>query len=444
MRLLIVIAAALLLVACSSRVPPPATPTPGPSATLVPVTPAPTQTPVAVPDFLAGVEVRPLQIDMDVGVSSMANLFIELGCTGCEGPTTGFARVFRTSGPVQSEVLLTPEMLPLPPANPDDQRYVNGFGFAPDGSDLIAAVCVHGYCGGMGAITPDAQVWLVRSTDGGITWSDFEHLPRPEAIAGWLGPGSVLTTYIDASGASSFTARPSGQPVSPPVNAPNAWPWVTAAGEVLWHSGEGLVLRADGSTYVATDQDGVSFGKPLRGQQRELLPLSWTRGTDSRYYLAELGSDGSVRRAFSGADGWINPEAWLSPVSDNRIFASVTVPPSRYAPPDRQFVGSLPAIIDLGSATVLPIPNPFLAEPFFNGRNHIVAVQQGPLVRVKDTGDCLNVRAAPVDGEVLECVRDGVLMREAGESAEAGGLTWSRVVTPSGTKGWSAAQYLER
>lgn len=438
------LAAALLLVACSDRVPPPSTPTatrsPRPATPTASPTPAPD-----VPDFLRGVDIRPLQIDFDADVTNVTGLIIELGCTQCDGPTTGFARVYGTPySASRFDVLLTPEMLPLPPAAPEDQRYVAGFGFAPDGSDLIAGVCVRGYCGGMGSPTSDAEVWLFRSTDGGITWSDFEHLPRPEFVAGWLGPGSVLTTYIDGGGRQYFTARPSGQTVTPPANAPNAWPMVIADRNVLWQTDDGL-LRSDGSIYAWTDQSEVSFGKPLVSNRGGLIPLSWTRGTESKYYLAQRRPDGSVLRAFS-ADGWIFPEAWMSPVSNARIFASVPVPTSRYpAPSGRQFVGSLPAIIVLGSAAVLPISDPFLNGPFFNGRNHVVAVQQGPLARVEDTGDCLNVRDAPsTSGNILDCLADGVLVRDSADVSQADGMTWAHVTTPAGVEGWVSTEYLER
>ena len=439
------LAAALLLAACSDRVPPPETPTPThpPRPT---ATPSPVRSPLPeVPDFLRGVDVRPLRIDRDAGLTNMTNLFIELGCTQCDGPTTGFARVYGTFySEARFDVLLTPEMLPLPPATPEDQRYIAGFGFAPDGSDLIAGVCVHGYCGGMGGPTANAEVWLFRSTDGGITWSDFEHLPRAEIIIGWLGPGSVLTSaYDDASGRFSYAVRPTGEGVEPPRGHAGAWPSVTSDGQLLWHDAEGLIVDDDSHVYVGTEQSGVSFGNPLTGSRSDLVPLFWQ--DTKKYYLAQLESDGSVRRAFT-ADGWINPGAWMSPVSDARIFASLPVPASRYpATSGGQFVGSLPAIVDLGSAAVLPIPHPFLDDPFFNGRNHVVAVQQGPLVRVKDTGDCLNVRDAPsTAASVLTCAADNVLLRDQGETAEADGITWARVVTPAGAEGWAAAQYLER
>ena len=57
----------------------------------------------------------------------------------------GISLVQRLRGRGYREVLLTPEMLPLPPATPEDQRYVAGFGFAPDASDLIAGISmIHG------------------------------------------------------------------------------------------------------------------------------------------------------------------------------------------------------------------------------------------------------------------------------------------------------------
>ena len=441
------LAAALLLAACSDRVPPPETPTPSPTPRPS-ATPSPEPTPPPeVPDFLQGVSIRPLRIDFDIPVTTTASLIIELGCTQCDGPTTGFARVYGRSFGTQFDVLLTPEMLPLPAAEPEDQRYIAGFGFAPDGSELIAGVCVHGYCGGLGGPTPNAEVWLFRSEDGGISWTELQRLPRPELIVGWLGPGSVLTShYDDSAGAFSFTVRPTGEAITPPVGHSDAWPSVATEGHILWHDGGARLLYPDGRVYAETDQAGVSFGKPLLGSQSDLMPLSWDG--DDRYYLAQMEPDGSVLRAFV-ADPWVNPEAWLSSVSDDRVFASASVPVDRYAPVGLgQFVGVLPAIIDLGSASVLPISQPFLQAPFLNGRNHVVAVQQGPFARVVNTGDCLNVRDAPVDGEILECVRDNVLVLDL---EHASGLVestpvpgWLEVRTPSGRRGWASAQYLER
>ena len=438
------LAAALLLVACSDRVPAP--PTPTATRTARPATPSPTQTHApATPDFLEGVEVRPLRIYANWGVNETTSLIIELGCTQCDGPTTGFARVYKMpyTG-VQFDVLLTPEKLPLPPATPEDQRYVAGFGLAPDGSDLVAGICVYGYCGGMGGPTANAEVWLFRSQDGGVTWSDYGHLPRPETILGWLGPGSVLTSYYeDESATVSYTVRPSGEVVRPPVNIPNTWPVVTSSGEVLWSSKEGRLFFSDGRTYVAA-QGGVSFGRPVRSDKGDLLPFFWD-GNDS-YYLAQLKADGSVRRALV-ATSWINPEQWLPPVESRYILGTVNVPQEelwRHEVPG-QFAGVLPALIDLVSGTAAVYAEPFLQPPFLNGRNHVVAVQRGPFARVVNTGDCLNVRDAPsTSGNILACLADGVLVRDSADVSQADGTTWAHVTTPSGTEGWVSTEYLER
>jgi hypothetical protein len=386
--------------------------------------------PPEVPDFLQGAEIRPLPIERDAGLTNMANLIIELGCTQCDGPTTGIGRAYaQRFKALRFDVLLTPEMLPLPEAGPEDQRYIAGFGFAPDGSDLMASVCVHGYCGGMGGPSADAEVWLFRSEDGGVTWTEYQRLPRPELVVGWLGPGVVLTSYYDdTTGVQSFTVRPTGEEVVPPRGHADAWPAVTAGGRLLWHAGDGLLLFPDGTVYAGTDQPEVSFGEPLLGPKTDLLPFFWK----DRYYLAQLEPDGSVRRAFV-ADPWVQPEAWMTSLSDDRIFASASVPVDRYSM-SGQFVGSLPHHRPgkrCRPAHLAAVPR----ASFLNGRNHVVAVQQGPLARVVNTGDCLSVRDAPsTDAGILVCLADNVLVRDLAETTTPDGLSWARVVTPQGPK----------
>jgi hypothetical protein len=294
----------------------------------------------------------------------------------------------------------------------------------------------------MGGPSTGAEVWLFRSEDGGVTWTELQRLPRSELVVGWLGPGSVLTSHFDDdSGTASFTVRPTGEGVASPHGHADAWPVVTADGRLLWHARDGLILYPDGTVYAGTEQPGVGFREPLLGHRSDLLPFFWKE----RHYLAQLNPDGSVRRAYV-ADPWVNPEAWMTTLSDDRIFASVSVPAARYADSGpSQFVGILPAIIDLGSASVLPISQPFLEPPFLNGRNHVVAVQQGPLASVVNAGDCLNIRDAPsTDAGILVCLADNVLVRDLAEVSTPDGMTWARVVTPAGVEGWAAAEYLER
>jgi len=44
----------------------------------------------------------------------------------------------------------------------------------------------------------------------------------------------------------------------------------------------------------------------------------------------------------------------------------------------------------------------------------------------------------------VTCAADGVLLRDGGETHQAGGDTWLKVVTPAGGEGWASIAYLER
>jgi hypothetical protein len=105
--------------------------------------------------------------------------------------------------------------------------------------------------------------------------------------------------------------------------------------------------------------------------------------------------------------------------------------------------------LDTGSYVL--ITEPFAAsnldqassKPF--GRTAVQAAQIGPFARVVNTGSCLHVRAEPsLAGQSLDCMADGVLLRDTGETRDADGVTWVSVMTPGGVQGWSASGFLER
>jgi hypothetical protein len=102
-----------------------------------------------------------------------------------------------------------------------------------------------------------------------------------------------------------------------------------------------------------------------------------------------------------------------------------------------------PVLVDLASATVRPL-RPFIDPGSFRSRN-TVAVQQGPFTRVVNTeGTCLNIRAEPGGGAILDCAAESVLLRNLLQTVDAGGVAWLRVATPAGVEGWASTQYLER
>jgi hypothetical protein len=105
--------------------------------------------------------------------------------------------------------------------------------------------------------------------------------------------------------------------------------------------------------------------------------------------------------------------------------------------------GARPALIDLEAGLIHPFRTLF--EPPNDIVNNILAAQQGPFARVVNTeGTCLNIRAEPGAGQVLDCAAEGVLLRDLGQTADVQGITWLRVTTPAGIEGWASGEYLER
>jgi len=106
-----------------------------------------------------------------------------------------------------------------------------------------------------------------------------------------------------------------------------------------------------------------------------------------------------------------------------------------------------PALLDLSTGEYRLMPNPFgeYEVPFLPyGHAIVTAVQLGPFARVVDTGSCLRVRAEPsLTGAVIDCMADGVLLRDGEETRDSGGATWLRVTTPAGIQGWASTAFLE-
>jgi hypothetical protein len=133
---------------------------------------------------------------------------------------------------------------------------------------------------------------------------------------------------------------------------------------------------------------------------------------------------------------------WLS---DTLVAGNATVPQGLLPTPEpgRYVMNFVPVIIDLETGQTHPLAGPFHELPL-SGRNYVRAVLHGPFARVVNTGSCLNVRAEPaMAAPVLACAADGALLQDTGETREADGATWRRVVMPAGVEGWASSQYLE-
>lgn len=459
--------------ACSDRVPLPATLTPSESPVATTFTgqrtpvpsPTPGQTPVGTPAILAGLDVQPLRFGAEAQIPQGLALILEMGCWGCDGPTTGFIRVYRdTSGKVRVDQLLAMDAPWLPRrifttkegTLAEDEPYVTGFAMAGDASDMVVSVCVKEWCGsgGMDAWSPGSVTKLLRSTDGGVTWAEMGELHMGGFVVDLSGDGRVLVgTWEQEGGPAVFRVFPELEPVQAPGPIGKVWPRFIHEGEVIWQDwDEGKLLRSDGSVFLELGPSGYA-GRPFPiGPGASSYGLAWSSGGTAGAWLSIV-MGGRFTTTFSTeflllaaapAAGAIPPGMFVGNIGVREDQLQAPLPSGRF------FLGILPALIDTNLGVVHAITDPFLREDWTGGRSIVQAVQAGTLLRVVNTGSCLNIRAGPDPAAlVLDCMADGVLLRQGiGNGQYPGGVYddggWYSVITPAGAEGFASGAYLER
>ncbi len=386
------------------------------TAAATPPTVAPTASPTATatPEVIAGVEVKPLSFGPPVDFPPNVAAIIVNGCWQCDGPPSNIERVYRsTDGTLHKDILFEP-------ARPGTQ-YINTFAVSADGQRLAVGVCTIGYCGGLGEATPDAEVTLRYSSDGGITWSELGKLAPDESlldvndgiIVGKAEPhGFVLFTYP----AGEAIAAPVGAVSSVPLRSPDGLLWATSDGQLLKLDGAPILRPLRGSHQIVAYQ-------PL-GDTQNTGALSWMSAKNEVYelYVGKL-VDGALTTAFSAPVSGVQIGG---SIGSDIVLATVDPPPNGGNP----VPGRALALVDLDTGEVRIISDPFEA-----GRNWVEATFAGPFARIVNTGDCLNIRESPtVDAHAIACLPDGVLLKVLGPS-ENGRLY---VQMPDGATGWAA------
>ncbi len=472
--------APLLVAVCS-----PSVPAPAPSATDSPVpagpstpaaasgatTPAVSASPTPAPRLPDGAELAPIDVGPGIDLPKDVALIIETGCWQCDGPTTSLTRVHwqATAGQYVFEPLISAETMGIAPHVVQTEKgpielgpVIRGFAAEPDASDIVVGICTAGFCGGLEAPSADAVTSLFRSRDGGVTWADYGTLAGAVFISGAIRNGEILVGRYSRETAATvppggtppplkspdYYVYPGGEATSTPAGADAYWrPVILPGGDVAWLTHDGRLVDVAGAQIAAT---GGSFGYlPRVYAAPGGIALEWGYANAGPNYLGVFDANGHAPLVYQFPSFFL-PGPWIGNL---RLFGNTGVGTGQPTVPLPSFsAGYLPALVDLNERLVHPIVRPFLDPGASPGRNHVVAVQRGTLLRVVNTGSCLNVRAAPdAAAPALDCVADGVLLslgigngQYPGGVYDVGGATWYSVITPAGGEGFASGEYLER
>jgi len=435
------------------------TPTPSGVSPAASAAPSASATPAATP----AVPSQPLTIGPETDFPDDTALILETGCWQCDGPATGLIRVYRDpAGNLRTDTLLSDQSLGLGPrvihtfkGVEEVEPYFTGIAVAPDGSRIIAGVCIRESCGtgGLDAWSADSRTILLESSDGGVTWRQIGELSGGGAVIGLVGTGVLVATYPAELAAAHFMIFPDGATLEPPPGAENGWPF-TSSGEVYWQRG-GNLLRGDSSEFLTLPGESPQIYRAtvLGNPTGTGLALAWIGGENDRAaYLGFFDQDAALLKTYS-TSGLVVIGAWPQVgVVYGNVDVSISDLTTEPPPPPGFFLGWLPAAIDPDTGIANPIAHPFLDKDYQRGRNIVRAAMRGTFLRIKTGELCLNLRAAPdPTAPVIDCAADGVLLRLGignaqypGGVYEIGGRTWLSALTPDGHEGFVDAAYVER
>lgn len=287
-------------------------------------------------------------------------LYIEQGCTGCDGPPVTLERVSRdASGGLKREILF--QTVP-------GSKYLTSTAVAGDGT-LYTTACF-GQCAEVGSAVTSGYTLIYSSSDGGATWAESEPSTSARRFISTALPDGQLVLFIRPQYAQESQApeptywlHPSMTQLVPPK--PLLLPEVTAnpAEPIVWTDWEpGKFFRTDGSAIpVPAIGTGEGNGIPrMFGKQPpQGIALMWFDAREGRrdWHFALI-DNGKVTKNFLGDDStgapWV--QFWLD---ENRAIG--------------RWNYSKPALFDFDQGKIHPIIiyDPVPTDPFI-GRNKVI------------------------------------------------------------------------
>ena len=313
----------------------------------------------------------PLVIGDAAPLPAGTSLYVEAGCTGCEGYGTGLYRV--TSSGNAAPVV---ERIPEPQLETGEVR--TELGAAPDGSLIVAVACLSSVnCGPLGPTPDDSQIRsrVLASSDGGQSWRE---LARYQGyVSPIIGPGGRVAvtvshgaTYADAS----FALLNPAASLSRPASLPEARP-VFFGGELVWW---------DSASKTFTAQDGSDVAFPPRTNfdlRDEIIRIAQLPNGNWLVWWSS-GTSGSPVRTFIGLyAGATGAKVWAHEIVAPASLTLSTVVSDSLAlgvipDPDTSRLNNVPVLISLDAGSVTPIAGPFAVAPLV-GRNWPVALGGG-------------------------------------------------------------------
>ena len=451
---------AVLLAACSGgskgRTP---TPTGGASDS------SPAATASSTPETINGVAATPLRAGKPADIPAGVVLYLEGGCTQCDGPATSLDRVYRDAAGTLHSDRLFERKLRVENGTTYEENYIRTMRVSSTGNDIVIGVCDRGYCGGVGNATPDSRTTFYGSNDGGITWKVIGQVAGDTWIVALQGAQAMVRhAYQPEAGAPyrwEIVNLPSGEPapLDPAIDLKTA-----------------TIVTVGDATPLAVSPDGMSLlwlpgpvtSPPFLGPQlpvgSQVLDARFSPGganlgvalvrwqvvgpdrTDRTYLGIMKERTGKPMTVFiDGPQASISSLGqWLAPATlvGNAILPAAALD----SPLAVTGSASAPSLTDLTTGEVRAI-EPLIERRLKGDRTRILAAAPGPFVKVVGSGDCLNVRDTTTKGgHPIGCYKDGVLLKDRGETRTADGVTWIGVWAPqegSLFAGWASAEFLE-
>ena len=431
MRLLIAALAllAVLATACSDG-------SSKPSATATPAAvPTTTVEPTASPaGAVAGV--RDVSMAPDSGMLPGSALLI--GTAGFHHGGGGFFRLRKVWQLSSAAPTGSTEVIPWN-GSPDPNSSILGVAQNEDGTVLWMSRCedAGNACYDEGTM-PGVTTTFLRSLDGGVSWQEV--LRRDGRW--WLRAAVGVKGYaLSFDGAGSVLEVPSGDTVSVPLGAEGI--------DILPYQGKLVWVSRDGHSLIdAAGTAAVPFIIPanltLTGESaNSTTPVgklsAWGLAAKDPQvrYVAIVGTRAPIPATILRMPIGASLSRWLD---EDTLVLTADYPGTCAG--GTTVGGSLPLLLSIGTATARFVTGP-LAKCDSAGGQVVLGAWPGLSGQVHTPGDCLNFRQRPeVDGPVLECLADGVLLKVIGKDGAPAG--WLPVTAPSGTSGWVSDAFVAR